>query len=157
MALRPVVESDSSQSLWRPFVYIVGGLLLTIAAAVFADRTGLAVKFKLDAQGVRASGEAEHLDRGAYRIRYTHPGGTIVTRTFMHGEGYLNVTAEKPVPVDIVYNPGDPNEFQLAGQSYVPGAATFTLLIVGLGGVVYGNRRLRRIRIKGPTTARPVR
>ncbi len=123
---------------------MVAGVLFIAGATFFAQRTDVAPKLQLDFQGVRTEGRASLLPGGGYRLSYTHPSGTIYSRSWKGNFGIqrLNRSSE----VEVAYSSTRPETFQPATVSYVPGLSVVVLTIAGMSCILYVNRRIRRMR-----------
>jgi hypothetical protein len=126
----------------RLYACYVGGVVLFCLALYLAQRFDLSPNLRTDLQGVVAQGSAERLQEGLYRLTYTHPSGTVFSRTY---KGRVSVPDPKhATPLRIVYNPNNPQEFQPSGISYVPAVFVTIFTALGAGLVFYANNRLVR-------------
>lgn len=121
------------------------GVVFIAGATFFAQRTDVAPKLQLDLQGLRTDGRASPLPGGGYRLSYTHPSGTIYSRSWKGNFGVQR--PDQASGIAIAYSPERPENFQPATVSYVPGLTVMVLTIAGMSCILYANRRLRRPRL----------
>jgi len=123
---------------WRGIAWLVVGLVLALGASFLAQRAELGRRLALDVKGQRTTGSAEPMG-DHYSTRYEHHQGTIYRRSYtgrLSGEPSPDGTLE----IAIVYDIAEPNQFQPAGLSYLPGVAALTLFILGMACVFKGRK-----------------
>lgn len=145
----------TAQRPWRGIVFLVVGVLLVLGASVFAQRTRLGASLALDFKGVRTIGAAEPMGGDVYHIRYQHPGGTIFRRRYT---GRLSGAPSSggEFEIAVVFNPEQPNAFQPAGLSYLPGVIALTMFAAGMWCVLKARSAMRKHYLKaaGMTTGK---
>lgn len=142
------MSDSSSLAPQRPRVWplAVAGVLL-VCAAVAVGRIYEVPRFiGLDMNGGRATATVQH-EQGAanepvYVLRYEHPEGSIY-RSRYAGPFPLGVP-EDGAEIAIRYDRASPGDFQPAGVSYLPGAATGALFFGGLFCVLAARARIHR-------------
>jgi len=123
---------------WRGIAWLVVGLVLALGASFLAQRAELGKRLTLDFKGQRSTGFAEPMGDD-YSIRYEHPNGTIFRRLYT-GRLSGEPSPEGRLEIAIVFDPGEPSQFQPAGLSYLPGVIALTLFILGMACVFKGRK-----------------
>lgn len=117
-------------------------MALFFVALAVAQRTEVGARLKIDLKGNVTEGSAERIGEGLYRLRYTHPEGTVYSKSYrgrVAGTDPAHAT-----PLRIAYSTTDPQFFQPAGASYLPAAIVLVISTLGAGMVFYANHRLVR-------------
>ncbi len=131
-------QPKTTKPPWQGIAWLVSGLVLALGASFLAQYFDLGRRFTLDFKGKRVIGIAERMGDD-YNIRYKHSDGTIFRRLY---KGKLSEvpTSEGKFEVALVFDPREPNQFQPAGLSYLPGVAALTLFILGMASVFKGRK-----------------
>ncbi|HPJ98948.1 MAG TPA: hypothetical protein PKW60_05645 [Candidatus Hydrogenedentes bacterium] len=131
-------QPKTAKPPWRGIAWLVSGLILALGASFLAQRFDLGRRFALDFKGKHVIGIAERMGDD-YNIRYEHPDGTIFRRLY---KGTLSgsPSSDGKFEIAIVFDPGEPSQFQPAGLSYLPGVAALTLFILGMASVFKGRK-----------------
>ena len=114
----------------RLIAQLLGGVALVVAAMLVANHTGLMDSLGLDFKGEQAVGRAEMDPNGRCILRFEDPTGAIRRKQYDGGFGFQRLN-NGVTEIRVVYDPSDPDSFQPAGLSYVPGVVTAILFLSG--------------------------
>jgi len=133
---------------WRMFGFIFAGVACVLLASFIAQRTGVGKSGPLDLKGARGPATVERSPDGVNRIRFEAPSGAIYRQRYDGGFGFQRPTG--PISdITVAYDPTNPEDFQPAGVSYVPGAVSLLLFFVGMAFVLHARRVATRARRGG--------
>jgi len=125
---------------WKEWLTLLIGAALAATGTIVAAHYDLGRTVEMDYKGVRATGWAEAFPGGGgYRLSYTHPSGTRYGLLYRKP---LAMNGHERIQLDVVYLPDDPEKFQPAGLSYVPGGISLALFGAGMAGILRARRRL---------------
>ena len=143
-------QAEKPRSFARGLVRLAGGMVCVFLGLAVAHYAGLARKLELDFAGDRAIGEAVRLATGNYTLRYEAPSGVIYRKQY-RGRFGLRQPEAPSFDVKVAYDPGNPAQFQPAGESYLPGLVSAPLLLAGLGLILRARREMLRGAMRGRT------
>lgn len=124
---------------WRMFGFIFAGVACVLLASFIAQRTGVGKTGPLDLKGARGPATVERSPDGASLIRFETPSGDIYRQRYEGGFGFQRPTG--PISdITVAYDPNNPEDFQPAGVSYIPGAVSLLLFFVGMALVLHARR-----------------
>lgn len=130
------------------WLFVLTGILLVVGATWMAQRFEVGERIQLDLRGARAQGEAEPLPDGSFRISYKHPAGTIYARRMSGGLGLQRAGTDGAIAIS--YDPGNPDRFQPAWISVLPGVPSLCLFLAGFWCVLHARRLVMDARRRAP-------